>query len=562
MNSFLVEKLNQNRSAINTKYSIQLDFIINKLNGYSNGVVVSFSQLESLIPIINIGTPENPNDVPLKNVEPELFNYLNQYIILQFKQKRVESHINIINTERWVYGQPAITLKEKEYITRLVGRLNLEKIDVNKLDNFFIFLDQIVIPFLNKVRSQCSDASTRMDPLISFEKCDADTKQSIETIVSQLETTSQANFGFIANPENSLNIDVKQENNFLRTSQNTSLETAKLLVNSQVSQNENETSDNTNTNEGVLDSFLNEIDNANAYDKSDTVDLSRQSALGVGNPYFDNQVKPDAPFFTSRFKNLSKRTQTVVIDVYPGTSATYPYAITNYSVNFSENLIVAEEADVQLEFLNLHELQGNSTVAGRKSLEHFHGFILKINELTKYMNTISNMSDLSGQYYIPNDTFGFQDNNETNIIDSGLISAVGVDNPTLITLKNNSNHSKVDDYYNNYYFKITSGAGEGQISKINDYDGTNLRLTLSEELTTLPSENDSFEILQLPDSNRTLNSIVFKLKNSFICTMRPERISNFTISLSGIEHAQTASEPLYLASKDARLQIGLHIKER
>jgi hypothetical protein len=178
------------------------------------------------------------------------------------------------------------------------------------------------------------------------------------------------------------------------------------------------------------------------------------------------------------------------------------------------------------------------------------------------MNSISNMSDLVGQYYIPNDSYGYQDNNEPNIVDSGIIDGVGIADPTTITLPIASGHSQVDDYYNNYYFKITNGSGEGQISKIADYDGTTRVLTLSEELNTLPAVGNTFQIVESPDSNRTLNSMVFKLKNSFICTMNPERLGNLTISFSGLEHGSTTAVPLYLASKDSRLQIGLHIKEK
>jgi hypothetical protein len=562
-NNYLVNLLVANRGNLSPDFNKHLDFIIQKIK--SSPEKITNIQTIKDMGSINIGTPDQPINVPIQNLDP-LLTYLQENFFTSSTNDRVVSYVKILNNKDFNYGQPKITQKEKDYINRFVKKLNVEKIGTNKLASFPHFLDNIVIPFINQVRIKCSDLSAKMDPLIPFDQCDIKTQTDINALIKKIEKENQGNSFFMVQPENSLNIPIKQENTFVETQNNQSFEGAQNIfdfVSRELSNKaKNETEGNISSNS--VEKFLRENDPTVAYDKSKTVDMNVPQALGAGDPYFENQVSKDATYFSSNYKNMTKKTQVVIADVYNGTSGTYPYAITDHKVEFSENLIVTSESDVQLEFMNLHEIHGNSTVATRKSLEHYHGFILKISELSKYFNSISNMGNLTGTYYIPNDTFGFQDNNEPNIIDSGVISAVGVTGTTktIITLPDNSLHSSRDDYYNSYYLKITSGTGEGQIEQIEDYAGATRIATLKTLFDPQPSAGDTFEILESPHSNRTLNSMVFKLKNSFMCTMKPEKIQSFTITLSGLEHGTTSPVPLYIGNSDGRFQVGIHIKER
>ena len=562
-NNYLVNLLVSNRGTLSPDFNKHLDFIIQKIN--SSPEKITNIQTIKDIGSINIGTPDQPINVPIQNLDP-LLNYLQDNLFTCSTNDKLVSYINILNNKEFNYGQPKITQKEKDYINRFVKKLNLEKIGTNKLASFPQFLDNVVIPFINQVRRKCSDLSAKLDPLTTFNQCDIKTQTNIKKLIKKIEEENQAYPLFMVQPENSLNIPVKQENTYETSKNIKNVEGAQNIidfVSRELSDKEkNETEGNSRSNS--VENYLRENDPTVAYDKSKTVDITSPQALGVGDPYFDNQVAKDATYFSSNYKNMTKKTQVVIADVYNGTSGTYPYAITNHKVEFSENLIVASESDVQLEFMNLHEIHGNSTVATRKSLEHYHGFILKISELSKYFNSISNMGDLTGAFYVPNDTFGIQDNNEPNIIDSGEISAVGINGgtKTTITLPDNSFHSSRNDYYNNFYLKITSGTGEGQIEQIEDYAGATRVITLKVLFDPQPIAGDRFEILESPQANRSLNSMVFKLKNSFMCTMKPERIQSFTISLSGLEHGTTTPVPLYIGNTDGRFQVGIHIKER
>lgn len=563
-NNYLVEILEKNRNLLSLDFHKHLEFIIDRINSNSEKI----NSVDQVIAMgdINIGTPDHPLNVSIKTLKP-LLNYLQNNIFTSYKHNNVDTYLKTINNSNFVYGQPEITQKEKDYINRFVKKLNLEKIESNKLASFSQFLDNIVIPFINQVRAKCSDKQGHMNPLTNFSQCDSKIQTNINELVRKIEDEKQGNPMFIVPPESSLNIPIKTENTYLTSKSNKSISGAQNIIDFVSKELEEKKKEElaSSSKSNSIEKYLKDNDPTLAYDKSATVDITSPKALGIGDPYFDNQVAKDATYYSSNYKSMTKKTQVVIADVYNGTSGTYPYAITNHKVEFSENLIVSAESDVQLEFMNLHEIHGNSTVATRKSLEHYHGFILKINEISKYFNSVSNMGDLVGTFYIPNDTFGFQDNNEPNIVDGGVISNVGVNGggtKTLITLPDNSLHSERDDYYNNYYLKITSGNAQGQIGQIEDYAGSTRVATLKIRFDPAPSADDSFEILESPHSDRTLNSLVFKLKNSFICTMKPEKIQSFTITLSALEHGTTTPVPLYIGSADGRLQLGLHIKER
>jgi hypothetical protein len=73
MNSFLVDQLTNNSSTIDSRFNPQLDYIIQSVRSYSSSAIVSFDQLQTLIPSINIGTPEQPNNISLNQLDFGLF---------------------------------------------------------------------------------------------------------------------------------------------------------------------------------------------------------------------------------------------------------------------------------------------------------------------------------------------------------------------------------------------------------------------------------------------------------------------------------------------------------
>ena len=103
-----------------------------------------------------------------------------------------------------------------------------------------------------------------------------------------------------------------------------------------------------------------------------------------------------------------------------------------------------------------------------------------------------------------------------------------------VTLVNNVSTSIVDDFYNNYNLKITSGNGKGQIRKIIDYVGSTKIATLESNWTTNPSADDKYEILS------SSVSIIGDLNVSSIISSTNTTISDNMIELnSGLTGANT-----------------------
>ena len=61
-----------------------------------------------------------------------------------------------------------------------------------------------------------------------------------------------------------------------------------------------------------------------------------------------------------------------------------------------------------------------------------------------------------------------------------------------ITLPNTANAN--NDYYNQWWIKITSGTGSNQVRQIIDYDGTTKIATLDSNFTTNPSSSDTVNL--------------------------------------------------------------------
>ena len=138
----------------------------------------------------------------------------------------------------------------------------------------------------------------------------------------------------------------------------------------------------------------------------------------------------------------------------------------------------------------------------RASIIQFKGFDSNIQEGVLGSITASHsgsLTDHKGKIKF-NINDGSSTNNLHNIMtigpaeikNSGVLQA-STNSPATTTLANTA--SSTDDFYNNYNLKITSGNGSGQIRKIIDYLGSSKIATLETNWTTIPTANDSYEIL-------------------------------------------------------------------
>lgn len=484
--------------------------------------------------------------------------------ILQEKKQLIKGYAEIISSPDFKAGDPAINSVEKVYINQVLQSLlkkekesQLNKIQLLTIKSPNIFFSEIIIPFLRAIRKK----TIGTDKIGEFML----TEEHISEFEDKLGTFG--NPFLFENPQSSQEIQDKKQtiDNLALNSSDKILEQTNSITNSSQNNNTNseENPEFVKTSDNEIDNFLRDNQPVKAFDSNKIVDVSRKNALGVGNPYFQNEVASDAPFFESRFKNITKKNQSLNIDIYPGSSEIYPYAVSGYKVNLIENMIITGESDVQLEFLNLHDLQGGPNVANRTTLEHYHSFFLQIDEFTKYFTAVSNLGDASGKFFIPNDTFGIQDNDDQEIVFEGTIDGLnGGNSQTVFTVVNNNLIKSTDDVYNNLYIEMTSGSALGQRRLITVYTGESRTITVNAAFDTIAA-GDAFKIVNNMNENDTkLYSIIFKLKNSFICTVKPEKINTLTISLYGLKRGQTNIEPLYLGHKFSRVQLGLHFKER
>ena len=495
--------------------------------------------------------------------------------ILQEKKQLIKGYAEIISSPDFKAGDPAINSVEKVYINQVLQSLlkkekesQLNKIQLLTIKSPNIFFSEIIIPFLRAIRKK----TIGTDKIGEFML----TEEHISEFEDKLGTFG--NPFLFENPQSSQEIQDKKQtiDNLALNSSDKILEQTNSITNSSQNNNTNseENPEFVKTSDNEIDNFLRDNQPVKAFDSNKIVDVSRKNALGVGNPYFQNEVASGAPFFESRFKNITKKNQSLNIDIYPGSSEIYPYAVSGYKVNLIENMIITGESDVQLEFLNLHDLQGGPNVANRTTLEHYHSFFLQIDEFTKYFTAVSNLGDASGKFFIPNDTFGIQDNDDQEIVFEGTIDTFDENSPLVFTVVDNNLLKTTNGDYNNLYIEMTSGSAIGQRRRITDYtyfddqgdqeanNDIHRTITVNAVFDTIAA-GDAFKIVNNMNENDTkLYSIIFKLKNSFICTVKPEKINTLTISLYGLKRGQTNIEPLYLGHKFSRVQLGLHFKER
>lgn len=503
----------------------------------------TFDDLTRVIGSINLGTPEAPMETDLRGLPQSHQDFLAKLLNISKKQSKIREFQDHINSVRFTYGDPPISPQEKVYVDRLIKKLlantaKLESIETAKVISFQRYVDNIIVPFVNAIRKRSGTGAE----LIRLTTEDGKNRAIISQAEKEIFTRGKTDQGYIGRPEDSLTLEVPQRPNF-------NPEGAAPVDEPPEQKNE-------------VEQFLEENKPIGSFDKNDSRDISRPAALPAGKPDFTDQVAEGAPMFQSNFRSLTKVNQVLILDVFNGAAGTYPAEIKNFQVNLSESLIVNNEADVQLEFINFHAVQGGATLATRKSLEMYHGFLVEILELQKYFNCVSNLGDVAGRFYIPNDTFGFNDyNQEETVLAQGEINAEVGNTATTLVLKDTPDAPADADHFNGKYIKILTGNAEGMTRKITDY-AANRTVTIASTFGVVVEADARYVITELPISDKKLLSMTLKLKNSFICTMRPERLKSFTVALYGIRQGTAVAESLYLSNLNSRLQLGLYIKER
>ena len=489
------------------------------------------------------------------------------------KRTKLNGFIATMRNPSWGYGDPPITEKEIGYIEKLVERLDMSKIVMGEFYNLFQFLDQIAIPYLNVIREKCKLGGQ----LIPWNQCSIATQEKIKTVTNDIETFgANLQFAPLSVDTNQSYVNFQQSNDALKqvVGEDEQTQLQGLLDNLSASASPSTSvpvpvvtggfapitsASPTSSADGIgINGKIEELINkytATHVDPQEALDIESSSALAVGDPNFNDQVDADAPYFETRYKSLTKRTQLIILDL--NNTTTSPISLTDFACNLQDNLIISRETDVYLEFISLHAIHGNSTAATRLNLELFHCFTLNIKEFNRYFTSYSNRSDLSGQIIIPNDTFGYQDTSEEEIIDSGVVAAA--DSAT--TIKFSAESSAVDDTYNNYYVILTGGTGEGQVRKITDYAGSTKVATVGTWVTN-PDTTTTYNILKEHTSRKVLTSHSVKLKSNFLFTMNPDKIQDLTITFKGLQQGNTVTEDLYLADTNSRVQLGILFKER
>ena len=553
-NTYLIDYLNENISFLGNMHHKPLNYIIDKIKS-QNTAILSFNDLEEKLVDINFGTPESPNNIQISKLPVELRDFLDTQIKNQAKRRFIKIHLETINKSKLPY-----TPKEKKYIESFIKKIDIQKISYEKTNGLFTFLDSVIDPFIDAVRKKCSNSEAEMSQQLSFKDCDNRLRRELIELYNEIENSNDFNRGIFARPQNSLDIKVSKPT-FNEIVKSKNIDNAKEFIDNQSGNPMEEFQAST---ESISDFLSNNVP-TQAYDQNDTVDVRALGNLGSSDPNFTDCVDPEAPYLSSNFKTRTKQNHLLVLDVYPDDdeAPVFPLAITNMNIDLGENLIISREADMQLEFINLHGIQGNSTIASRLSIENYHGLVLNITEFSKYFNTLSNRSDLKNRFYIPNDTYGYQDQEDISdkIIVSGTISAYTNAANDTITLAANGGISDTDDFYNGFFLEFTNGDAQGEVLEITDYVGATRTITVDGSYTATPAAPNTFNIIDR-SKDKTLNSATIKLKNSYMCTLNPEKLDQLTISLQGLKNGVNSAEQLYLSSSNSRLQIGLYIKER
>jgi len=410
---------------------------------------------------------------------------------------------------------------EHEKIRKLINKLTVQNL-LPKIEqmSFESFLNQMVIPLSIAFRTAYNTNNIESLPIVNSNNV----KELIENYKRLIQTprdTSQ-------DPYPTTSFKANNDSN----STNKLLEDLELLIDPNTE----------NTASALLDSATEYIENINQVNENEITELhvENKNALASGNPNFQS-----APFDSIQ---ISKKNRMVIIDII-GTDAG---TIEKQVCQLLQTLHIYNESDVYIEFITFHALTTNSAT----SLENYHCFILEVDEFSDMANTISNKAYLQGKFIIPNETFGFKDTDD-NVIHEGTVSSY-TDAATTITLDTNASIS--DDTYNGNIITIISGTGNSQTKTITDYNGTTKVATIDSVFTTAPTNASKYIISTTAKMSHISTTV--KLKSNFLFTIQPQKLSQLTISLSGLLKGSNNTESIKFVDANSRLQLGFLFKAR
>jgi hypothetical protein len=133
---------------------------------------------------------------------------------------------------------------------------------------------------------------------------------------------------------------------------------------------------------------------------------------------------------------------------------------------------------------------GNLTVYGTQT--QIISQIVRIQDNLLVVNSLPNTSRDGGilfqRYQLEND------NNIGDIVQDIPTQTFSITDATNTTITLPLSANNTNDYYNNWFIKITSGNGENQIRKIISYDSNTKTATLNTEFTIIPLQNDTISL--------------------------------------------------------------------
>lgn len=130
--------------------------------------------------------------------------------------------------------------------------------------------------------------------------------------------------------------------------------------------------------------------------------------------------------------------------------------------------------------------------------------------------------------------------------ESGAFQA-GSATPSSLVLATHS--SSLDDFYNGWWIRVTSGSGSGQVRRIKDYTGSSRTATLfvTADNTTTPTFNDGLDLVTAPAAADT-----YELYNQNSIALYWDESTNY-YKLAGLPNSDLPNTP-FLIADDTTLQ--------
>jgi hypothetical protein len=149
-----------------------------------------------------------------------------------------------------------------------------------------------------------------------------------------------------------------------------------------------------------------------------------------------------------------------------------------------------------------------------------------------------------------------------DVVSDSAKATFALDDATSTTITLPSGASSVNDFYNNWWIKVTSGAGNNNVRQITDYDGTTKVATLASAFTTTPSTADTVNLYNKPYSTFLWQEATNSFISAFVAadiTGALNIIDYADFRVNGMVAANTTSTVLNVSGHngiDAGLSLG------